>query len=233
MARQSRRTTTTQRAPRPNRAQAPLVVGIPAEHLAVYSEEQQHEIATAQTCYQLRQVRLDPRIPAYYGNEPVDAERLDDAVRILMGLYDAKAMPEVTLVGALGFASLLARSAREAEERRGQPALPMPYRFILKHELDEIDARYTVSAMDDETVLKPRRQRRTKRSEEGASNEREVRQRAGARRTADDAAKKRTAVQASASAAEALPVVHRGGRAARAGTRHGAHVSQALRAVDA
>lgn len=144
----------------------PLILGIPAEHLAAYTEAQQWEIAKAQTCYMLRQQRLDARIPAYYNFEPIDAERLDDAVRILMGLFDAKAMPEVTLEGALGFASLLEVVAFEAEERRQRPALPMPYRFLVRSELDAVDALNGADEEAEERLLEPRKLPRRRRKKQ-------------------------------------------------------------------
>jgi hypothetical protein len=155
--------TTTSSRPHHRAPELLIPLGIPAEHLAVFSEDEQREIALAQTCYQLRQQRLDPRIPAANNYETVSWQQLEEACRVFSGMFDFKAMPEVTLAGAMRWACVLRDLAAEADVRGQRPVMPLPYRAYLRSELDTLDALNGASDEDDERLLTPRKPRRVRR----------------------------------------------------------------------
>jgi hypothetical protein len=162
--------TTTSSRPHHRAPELLIPLGVPAEHLAVYTDEQQREIALAQTCYQLRQQRMDPHIPAANNYETVAWQQIEEAIAVLRSLFDARAMPDVTLFGALGWASLFSVVAQEAEQRRQRPPLAMPYRYYTQRELDTLDALNGASDEDDERLLAPRKPRRRARTPQKRSS---------------------------------------------------------------
>jgi hypothetical protein len=112
----------------------------------------------------MRQATLDPRIPRYA--EPVTTSDLERALRILRGLFDLGGgsahggnieTGQVTLRGAIRWASLLLALADEAESEERLPPLPLPYFYLTRSELAE---RETTDALGQADAITPRTTRR-------------------------------------------------------------------------
>jgi hypothetical protein len=81
---------------------------------------------------------LDPRLPRY--SRPITAEELDSGLAVLRSLFDHASLAEVSLLGAMLWMSTLYDAAMEAEEHQQPSAIALPYRWIPKCDLDELEA---------------------------------------------------------------------------------------------
>jgi hypothetical protein len=108
--------------------------------LADLSTEHRRALDRAQMAWLTRQTNADPRLARYSRQITVDELRF--AIDVLCSLYDASAVYSLTLGSAIDWASVLLDAQDEAWLTRSDPVLPLPYLYLPRRKLDDLDAMY-------------------------------------------------------------------------------------------
>lgn len=133
------------------------LMALPARYHQSGTAEERAELAVAQASWLMRLATLDPRTPRYA--EQVTTDDLYQALRVLRGLFDLKqsSSSNLSLWGAIHWASIILSLADEAEADGRVPPLPLPYLFVARPDLDALEA---ADALVGQETLRPRTTRR-------------------------------------------------------------------------
>jgi hypothetical protein len=102
------------------------------------TSEERLALAQAQAAWLVRQKNLDPRLLRF--SRLITAAEVDRSVVVLRSLFDCASFERVSLLGAVLWMDALYQAVTEAEELHRPSTIALPYRWIPKCDLEELEA---------------------------------------------------------------------------------------------